>query len=272
MTDSGMAAVDGGELYYESAGEGRPVVLSHAGFLTHRMWDEQFALLARTHRVVRFDARGHGRSSVVTEEYRPYEDLRQLLDFLRIDRVTIVGNSLGGRTGVDFALTCPERTAALVTVAGGASGMDIHDPAIVALNQRLATVTTVEDGLEIFLRMWVDGPRRTPDQVDPAVRELCRRLAAETASRHNIMATFQSMREVRAIDRLEEVAVPVLAMVGDLDATDIEDIAERLGKRGRKVLIPGAGHMISLEQPEIFNRTLLDFLAGQESRSRRNSG
>lgn len=255
-----MADIDGGQLHYEVAGAGRPVVFLHGGFLTHEMWDEQFALLAKTHRVVRYDARGHGQSSGATTDYRPYEDLRQLLDFLDIDSATLVGNSLGGRISVDFALTYPERTAALLTVAGGVSGMQIRDPVIIELTQQLGTVESIADGVEIFLRMWVDGPRRAPDQVDAKVRESCGRMATETATRHNVMATFQFMREVHAIDKLDQLTPPVLATIGDADSADVEDIAEQLGKRGRKKVIRGAGHMINLEQPEIFNRILLEFL------------
>jgi pimeloyl-ACP methyl ester carboxylesterase len=263
-TRSGEAKVDGGELHYEERGSGQAIVLLHGGVLSNRMWDEHFALLARTHRVVRYDARGHGQSSTPIGSFEHHEDLRVLLDTLGIERATLVGLSGGARISIDFMLTHPGMVNSLVLTAPGISGMQQRDPVILALLEEFAAAAQAGDlpgMVEAFLRQWVDGPLRKPEQVDPELRERCRVMAAETLGRHGGSA-FVNMREVGAVDRVADLHVPILTMVGDLDSTDIHAIADRLVAEAsaRKVLIPGAGHMINLEQPEIFAKTLLDFL------------
>jgi len=83
--------VRGGNLYYETAGEGPPLVLIHAGFLDCRMWDEQFQLFAKNSRAIRYDVRGYGRSSGPSEEYSDTEDLLALLKHLDTERANILG-------------------------------------------------------------------------------------------------------------------------------------------------------------------------------------
>ncbi|GAA1674773.1 alpha/beta fold hydrolase [Fodinicola feengrottensis] len=259
---SGRAKIDNGELYYEVAGSGRPVILLHGGLLTSQMWDEQYEMLADTHRVVRVDARAHGKSSTPTEAFAYHEDVRDLLDVLDIERATLVGLSGGARAAINFGLTYPRRTEALVLVAPGIDGMQTRDPVIIDLMSQLMTVTDTAAGVEIFLRMWVDGPLRTPEQVSPAVRKRCLAMAMETVSRHN-PASQGLARELDAIHRVAELRMPILAMVGDLDSSDIHEVVDLVVKEAaaaRKMLIPGAGHNISLEQREAFRLALLDFL------------
>ena len=94
----------------------------HGGFLDRRSWDPQVEVLARAHRVVRYDARYHGQSTSVPGEYTSFDDLLSVLDGLSIDRAIIMGLSLGGGTAIDFAIAYPDRVAALILVAPGASG------------------------------------------------------------------------------------------------------------------------------------------------------
>src|SRR4051794_36184980 len=105
---TGTMPVDDGELAYEIRGGGSPVVLLHGGFLTGDTWDAQVALLERDHTVIRFDARGHGRSSTPTKPFAHHEDLRQLLMGLDLPRASLVGLSQGARTSIDFAIAHPD--------------------------------------------------------------------------------------------------------------------------------------------------------------------
>jgi pimeloyl-ACP methyl ester carboxylesterase len=115
---AGRAAVPGGELYYETAGEGPALVLIHADFLDHRMWEPQFESLAQDHRAVRYDARGHGRSTVPGGPYSDGEDLRALLDHLGIASAYLVGLAHGARIASEFAAAEPRRVRGLVLAAG----------------------------------------------------------------------------------------------------------------------------------------------------------
>src|SRR3712207_1103532 len=103
--ESGFAAVNGTRLYYEVAGEGTPVALIHGFTLDTRMWDDQFLPLAAHYRVVRYDARGFGRSDLPTgEPYSPHDDLRALLEHLGLGPAAITGLSMGGGIAADFAI------------------------------------------------------------------------------------------------------------------------------------------------------------------------
>src|SRR5918911_1083992 len=119
---SGFAEVNGARLYYEAEGRGPAVVLIHGGLVDSRLWDAQMKPLSKHFRVVRYDIRGYGRSPAPTGEYWPHEDLRALLDYLKIGRATIVGLSLGGIVAADFALEYPDRVDRLVLVGSGLRG------------------------------------------------------------------------------------------------------------------------------------------------------
>lgn len=118
--DTGRVAVEGGTLYYEARGSGPPVVLLHAGGMDHTMWDPQAAPLARAFRVVRYDARGHGRSTAPMGPFSTVEDLRLLLDHLGVQRTHLVGISMGAGVAFGFARTHPERVSRLVLVSTSA--------------------------------------------------------------------------------------------------------------------------------------------------------
>ncbi len=264
---TGHIGLSDGQLYYESVGDGPAVVLLHGGLLDCRMWDDQFELLAATHRVIRVDARSHGRSSTATGDFRHDDDLAAVLDTLGVDRVALVALSLGGRIAFDFAVSRPQRVWALCAAATGISGMTFTDPFIIARNQEQARAAEEQDApafVEAFLRSWVDGPHRQPDEVPASVRVRCADMAANNVALH---ATAQGrMLERDAVQRLGDVTAPTLLLVGDADSVDIESVTERALRevpQARRVEIPGAGHMVNLEQPDAFNAALLPFLQEQ---------
>lgn len=115
--DTGRVAVGGGTLYYEVRGSGPPVVLLHAGGLDLTMWDPQVGPVARAFRVIRYDARGHGRSSAPMGPHSTVEDLRALLDHLGVERANLVGISMGAGVALEFAISYPQRVSKLVLVS-----------------------------------------------------------------------------------------------------------------------------------------------------------
>jgi len=261
--ETGYAEFGQSKLYYEVTGEGEPaVVLLHGGLLDCRMWDEEFELLSKNHRVLRFDASAHGRSTLPPEAYLDHLDLHGLLDILEIDRVVLVGLSMGGRVAIDFALEYPERVEAVVAVSSGMSGYKFtSDFSVKNRNMMIAAWKSGDfDALvEAFQRSWTDGPHRSPDQVDPAVRERGR-LMSRSGVEH---AMEGRMLSPPAIDRLDELEVPMLMVVGELDMLGIHEIARLLvdaNANANLVVVPDAAHMVNLEKPKEFNRLLLDFL------------
>jgi pimeloyl-ACP methyl ester carboxylesterase len=264
-----MLPVAGGELYWESKGSGPAIVLLHGGLLDCTTWERELERLAGSYRVVRYDARGHGRSSVQQGEYSHAEDLVALLDGLEIERAVLVGLSLGGRTAIDVAIAHPERVAGLVGVAPGMSGWKFRDPVLQEHWQEQAKAARAEDMdgyVEWFLRSWTDGPKRSPDMIDSVLRERVRKL-----SKQNLERTYSAsgrLLEVGALERVSEIHTPTLALVGELDMSDIHGIADLLVASvpgARKVLVPGVGHLINLEAPATFDQELDSFLADIES-------
>ena len=117
-----FAAINGTRFYYEIAGEGRPLVLVHAGIADSRMWNEQFHAFAEQYQVIRYDRRGFGKTTMVAGPYAHQQDLYDLLQFLGIEEACFVGCSQGGKTVIDFTLEHPAMVQALVLVASALSG------------------------------------------------------------------------------------------------------------------------------------------------------
>ena len=275
QVETSFAEFGQSRLYYEVAGSGDPtVILLHGGMLDCTMWDEQFELLAREHRVMRLDASAHGRSALPPEAYWDHADLRGVMDHVGIDRAVLVGLSMGGRVALDMALEEPERVLAVVAVSSGLGGYrfesDFH------LENRKKLIAAWKSGdfdavVEAYQREWTDGPKRTPRDVDPKVRERVRAMARKTV---------ESVMEGRtlappAIERLDELDLPMLVILGELDMPEIHEIAGLLveaNPNAELVTVPDVAHMVTMEEPGEFNRLLLDFLGrvvvppGAESR------
>jgi pimeloyl-ACP methyl ester carboxylesterase len=261
---SGFLPVPDGELFYELQGQGRAVMLLHAGLMTRHQWDAQWPLLVSEHRVLRYDARGHGQSSAPAGDYAHYEDLRYVMEGLGVERAVLVGLSLGARTAIDFALAYPEMVEGLVLASPGVSGWEFRDPFVVARQREMLEAAAARDAgalVELALRTWVDGPHRAPEQVDAAVREHAR--AMIWASLPKQAAAQGELLEIGAADRTAELRAPIVAIYGGADASDMREIVDLLGHTlpsAKTAVLAGAGHMLNLEQPEEFNRLLLDFL------------
>lgn len=124
VADAGQVAVEGGTLHYETSGSGPAVVLLHGGGLDLTMWDPQVETLSRSFHVIRYDSRGHGRSTAPMGPYSMVEDLRRVLDHLGVQQAHVVGLSMGGGVALDFASAYPERalTLTLVSTSGPPPG------------------------------------------------------------------------------------------------------------------------------------------------------
>ncbi|MCB5907070.1 alpha/beta fold hydrolase [Streptomyces pinistramenti] len=266
--ENGTVPIDDGELFYEAAGTGPAVVLLHGGMLDQRMWDEQFAWLVRSGlRAIRYDIRGHGLSSSVTGDWANHDDLRALLDALAVPRAVLVGLSHGARIALDTALAHPQRVTALALASPAVSGRAFTDPFLLAHIREQVAAIGEPDGaeryVEHFLRMWVDGPHREPAAVDAALRERLRASAQANAEVHSDALGAGAPVEVGAAGRLAEIRVPTLVLDGDLDSTDISANAHALALAvpgAQRIRIPGAGHMVNLENGAFFDHALHGFL------------
>jgi pimeloyl-ACP methyl ester carboxylesterase len=271
VIQSGFALSGKSSVFYEAAGSGPPVILIHGGCLDRRMWDPQFAPLARYRRVIRYDLTGFGKSPLPEGVYPDLvEDLKVLLEWLNLDRVCLVGLSLGAVVAADFALACPEAVAGLVLAGPGLSGYRFSEE---ITRTTVAMAEAVRGGdpgraVEYFVETWVKGSR---EESPPGVVERVRAIASDYSFCHYLVSPPPVPPPARepAIGRLGEIKAPTLVLAGDRDQPDILAIADLLVKNipnARLTVIPGAAHMLNLEQPERFNSELLAFLENDLSR------
>lgn len=254
------------ELNSQAAGNGPAVLLIHAGITDARMWEPQWPSFTQAFRVIRADLRGFGKSARRTVDGADHHDLARLLDWLGIERVALVGSSFGGNVAVDFALTYPERTSALV-LSGTLAGMTDPSPRLREIwNETDAAQTggEIERGVELELRAWVDGPVRAPDEVDAEVRAAVRTMNRSIWERAIAEPPPETSEPpVDRVERLSEIAVPVLLVEGTLDQPDVAASMDRLAQgipRAERICIPGTAHFPNLERPAAFNEAVLEFL------------
>jgi pimeloyl-ACP methyl ester carboxylesterase len=262
------AEVNGARLWYEEAGSGPALVLLHGHQLDSGQWDSQLPVFAREFRTVRYDARGFGRSDLPPGPFSFSDDLRGLLGCLGIERASLVGNSGGGATIVDFALAHPEMVEALVPVGSAVNGFRFGEmPAVLLEHRRALERGDLDRAVELGLQFWTDGPRR-PDQVDPGARERTREMMARQAVRPNPHVEARWV-EPSAVSRLAEIRAPTLVVVAEHDAPRLHAIADLMAREvpgARKEVIADAGHHPNMEHPELFNDLVLTFVRGVVTR------
>ncbi|HEX3428436.1 MAG TPA: alpha/beta hydrolase [Candidatus Limnocylindrales bacterium] len=283
MSETAPHAGPGGRttagLAFDEQGSGSPIVLAHAAVADRRMWDPQMPALAASHRVIRYDCRGFGESLPPQGSWSQHTDLLDLLDELLISRAHLVGASMGAGIAVEAALARPGSVDSLVLVAPGGALFDDSPPELRPI--WAAEVDALDRGdvaaaVEVNLRAWVDGPDRTPDLVDPAVRAVVGTMQREAFElpEWDQEAAPEYELSPPATARLTELACPILVVVGDADQPSIRTAAERIAEvasLARLVVWPGVAHMLTLERPDEFAALVLDFFADVEADTVRSS-
>ena len=256
------------DLHHEVAGEGPPVVLLHEGIADSRMWEPQWRTWPAHHRVVRYDMRGFGQSPPLSGSFSHARDLVDLLDGLALGPAALVGLSMGGAVALDVAIGRSDLVSALALVGSGLRGHEFSAESQAGWAKEEAALERgdLDAAVEVNLRMWVDGPHRSPEDVDPDVRrrvgEMQRR-AFELWQSGDREATLESL-DPEWQTRLGEIRVPTLIVVGELDRPEMHEIADRLESaipNTRRAVIEGTAHVPSMERPTEFDELVLGFLA-----------
>jgi pimeloyl-ACP methyl ester carboxylesterase len=256
-------------LHHEvTGGAGPPVVFLHPGLADSRLWDPQWTSFADRYRLVRCDLPGFGETPIDGTTVAFAADVAELLDELAVTRAALVGCSLGGRVALELAVARPELVRALVLVGAGLPGLawsesvQAHGKAQHEAVERgdLAAAT------ELSLRMWVDGPGRSPADVDAAMRAAVGRMQRRALERQ--APVWDRVGEEPLVPdlaaRLGELAVPTLVLVGEGDIEDIHERADLLAgsiRGAERATIADAAHVPSFERPAAFDAIVLEFLA-----------
>jgi 3-oxoadipate enol-lactonase len=243
------------------------VILLHAGYLGRRMWDDQFAEFARSHRVVRYDARGFGKSGAPGPgAYEQPDDLYSLLRALGIRRASLVGVSMGGGTAIDFALAHPEMVDRLVLSGPGVSGyqwppVNRNEPWRVVGRAALARHDTAGCAAS-----WIESDYLAPAAEQPALAARLREMLIANVSvwKYELRGEdHDTLTAPPAMGRLQEIKAPTLLVVGTRDNADIHKMIDSLEAKlphAQTLTFPGAGHVPNMEQPDRFTRVVLQFL------------
>jgi pimeloyl-ACP methyl ester carboxylesterase len=252
---------DGGWLQYATAGDGDPVVFIHGFGLDSRMWDPQWAAFAQRHRVIRYDLRGYGSSSLPEGAYSHVDDLLALIDFLGADRVHLIALSLGGRVALRVAAENPKAVRSL-TLADPA--LDGHAWTADWLQRwRQMTDAAKRGDLAQAKTLWREHILFAPANRDPKVADALRAMIDRYSGWHWGHKDPGSAPAPPVAESLRSISIPTLVLVGELDIPDFQSIARRLARElpaAELRTLAGAGHMSNMEAPGVFNDLVLRHL------------
>ncbi|HEV8675440.1 MAG TPA: alpha/beta fold hydrolase [Methylomirabilota bacterium] len=263
-------------LYYEAHGTGTPLVLAYGIGGNSDMWDTNTAALAAHHRVILWEPRGHARSGSPEDPAR-YSfarwalDLRDLLDHLRIRRAHVGGLSLGGGIATRFALRHPRRVRSLVvTNSSLASGLPLSVENLVMRAKSIEI--TLDQGMDAMADFAMTANPNVAGRL--ALNPDAKAEFYEEYRRLSPIGYANSLRALIAMDHvtdqlpdLSRQGIPVLLVGGDQDPSlgPMKVMHERI--RGSKlVVLSPATHFANRDQPEAWNRAVLDFLAACDRR------
>jgi pimeloyl-ACP methyl ester carboxylesterase len=270
------ALVNGVNLSYEAYGQGAPLVFVHEFAGETRSWDAQVRFFSRRYRTIAYNARGYPPSDVPEDpaaysQQQAAEDIRGLLDALGIAKAHVCGLSMGGYAVLHFGLTYPARALSLV-VAGCGYGSVQADREAFRKDSELTARRFEEEGMAAVAEFYSRGPTRVQlmDKDPMGWQEFHDLLARSSARGHALTLRGVQMTRPSVLalgDRLETLEVPTLVMTGDEDEPCLEPglFMKRKVPMSGLVVIPKAGHAINLEEPDTFNRAVLDFLTAVDA-------
>ncbi len=267
----GFVNVDDADLYYEMAGEGTPIILIHGHSLDRRMWDDQFYELAKTYRVIRYDLRGYGLSDVPRpgQHFMHVEDLKCLMDALKIEKAHLVGLSLGGFIVVDSLALYPERMLSGTAASGTLFNVPGPDRPMTEAEKEKRYKEIAElrkKGIDTFKAEWIGGLLRSAGRHADAIYPSLSTMINDWTAWQPLNIEPRLLLGASVLEKLKArpITIPMLVIVGENESKGGFDAAEQfmtLVPQAKKIVLKGAGHMCNMEVPEEFNRYLLTFLA-----------
>jgi 3-oxoadipate enol-lactonase len=260
-----QARINGIELHYVTSGsaEAPPVLLHHPLATNLSIWDELAAALEPRYRVVRFDARGHGRSGAPKGAYT-FETLTRdvigLMDHLQLTKVRYLGLSMGGFVGQFLGLLHPDRVHSLCLVSTSSNmaalGQEIWDQRIRIVDEQGMTRSVVEGALARWL---------APDVLRSKPALVARlRAMIEATPPSGYVGWCHAIRALDITNRIGSIRLPTKVVVGELDPATPPAAARVIHEAitgSELVVLPGVSHMLNVEAPELFHREVLPFLA-----------
>lgn len=250
VTEDYFQTTDGGRLYYQVSGEGEAIIFIHGFSLDHRMWQPQIEHFSKNYKVITYDARGFGKSSLPDGTYSPYQDAKDLLDHLGVTQAHVIGLSMGGGIATELTLSYPKLVLSLTLVDsdlhGYANEVDwkVHHPRI----------TTLEQAKENWLNHELFAGTK-----HPASLTLIKEIVHDYSGWHWENKDERAHVKPSARRQLSNISAPTLILVGEHDLVYFHNIARVLHDgiaSSRLEVIKNAGHMVNLEAQDDCNRLL----------------
>jgi len=265
LVKKGFAEVNDTKLYYEIVGRGHPLVLVHGFSVDNRVWNDQFEAFRKRFKVIRYDVRGFGKSALPTigKEYSHTKDLKALLNQLGINHACLIGLSMGGNIALDFTLEYPEMTKALILVDSTLGGFRDWSKTWRELWKSIWKEAK-ENGVEAAKDLELKAAFFKPALEKPNVAFRLRQMVSDYSGWHFVNTDPLRSLDPPAMDRLQEVQVPTLIIVGERDLPDFHRIVDIMNKKiqnSKRISLKGAGHVSNMETPREFNEAISSFLA-----------
>ncbi len=265
--ESGFANIGDAKIYYEQKGEGTPMIFLHGGYCDTRAWDYQFDEFSKKYKVIRFDLRGFGKSSV-PDNAKPYnyaEDLKALIDYLKINKAILVGHSLGGIPAFNFTYKYPDKVLALILIESGPlyKGMFNNDDAKIFLDD-LNKVDEIgkQEGKEAAKKAFLGINILKPAMKNPLSKDILVNMTMDYSGWHFENDDPRTLGAILNLSDYSDLNVPTLICTGKLSLPfyhrSMKEIHQTLPNSTLAEI--SSGHMIQLENPKEFNKVLKQFL------------
>jgi len=259
-------------LYYEEVGQGTPILFVHEFAGDHRSWEAQLRAFGKRYRCIAYDARGYKPSDVPGDPNaysygHVMRDAIAVLDHLKIAQAHLIGLSMGGYTVLQVALNHPDRVRSMVLAGTGSGGERWYTEEFHKRSRDLATQFE-RDGSSAVAQTYGRGPSRIPFELkDPrGFAEFATQLAEHDAKGSARMSLgFQGARPslYDFENDIRKLSTPALIVVGDEDERCIEPALylKNWFSASGLVVLPKTGHAVNLEEPDLFNQLVGDFLS-----------
>ena len=262
---TGFAEVNGTRLYYELAGSGVPIVLIHGNFGDRRYYDGQFEAFAKSHKVLQYDVRGYGKSSLPVEgvSYSDHDDLKALLQYLGISKAHIAGFSMGSGIAINFVLTYPEMINSLISIGPWVDGY--NSPAVEEIFKDFEKISSIlkESGARTAAEHIINAPFFNPQMMSSNIKNRISEINYDYSFWHFINEDPRRYIDPPAVQQLDRISLPTLIITAEYDieaCREIADLMEKTIPNAKKIDIANATHFMLMEKPKEFNKAVLDFL------------
>jgi 3-oxoadipate enol-lactonase len=264
VSSSNRAVLKDTRLYFEKAGKGETIVFIHGWALDNRMWDWQWDYFSKRYNVIRYDVRGFGESDRAHDPHNPADELKELLDHLKIEKVHLVGHSMGGNIALNFAAKYPNRVHKVVVADTFLDGFDNNTPEFKTIFDNIVYLASHQGWHDEQQEVWLRSPlMRLYTAEDKAVISLSEMVADYNGDHFINPRINPEFGQPTTAELLTAIKAPTLVLIGQKDEESLQRISLLLTQKipnVSKIVIKGAGHLPNMEKPKVFNKLINQFL------------